>query len=266
VSLPAVIVSHRELLIIKSELKSVIMDEKIPVKIEENNFTHILLAVLVIIVTLVIFALYRRRKASRNCILLTGLCDSGKTLIFSQLVHNKFIQTHTSIRENIGTFVVNNNYLKIVDIPGHERLRDKFVEQYKELTRGLVFVIDSLTIQQDVRDTAEFLYNILADPNVSKHAPNILILCNKQDQTLSKGSNAVKSILEKELNTLQITKSRQLDSVDPKARRIASLGSDDSDFSFSGLHYKIEFAESFAFNKNGSVNIEELKKWVVKNA
>jgi hypothetical protein len=52
VSLPAVIVSHRELLIIKSELKSVIMDEKIPVKIEENNFTHILLAVLVIIVTL----------------------------------------------------------------------------------------------------------------------------------------------------------------------------------------------------------------------
>jgi hypothetical protein len=52
VSLPAVVVSHRELLIIKSELKSAIMDEKIPVKIEENNFTHILLAVLVIIVTL----------------------------------------------------------------------------------------------------------------------------------------------------------------------------------------------------------------------
>ncbi|RZB40677.1 signal recognition particle receptor subunit beta [Asbolus verrucosus] len=239
-------------------------DEKVAVKIEESNFTNILLAVFVIVITLVIFALYRRRKATRNCILLTGLCDSGKTLIFSQLIYKKFVHTHTSIKENIGSYIVNNNYLKIVDTPGHERLREKFVEQYKELTRGIVFVVDSLTIQQDVRDTAEFLYNVLADPIISKNAPNILILCNKQDQTLSKGSNAVKSILEKELNTLCITKSSQLDSVDPKAKKLVNLGSGDKDLSFSTMHFKIDFAESFAFNKNGSVNIEELEKWLVK--
>ena len=87
----------------------------------------------------------------------------------------------------------------MVDIPGHERLRDKFVEQYKDLSRAIIFVIDSATIQQDVRDAAEFLYNILVDPTVTRNSPNILVLCNKQDQTLSKGSNAVRSILEKEL-------------------------------------------------------------------
>ena len=87
----------------------------------------------------------------------------------------------------------------MVDIPGHERLRDKFVEQYKDLSRAIIFVIDSATIQQDVRDAAEFLYNILVDPTVTRNSPNILFLCNKQDQTLSKGSNAVRSILEKEL-------------------------------------------------------------------
>ena len=86
-----------------------------------------------------------------------------------------------------------------MDIPGHERLRDKFVEQYKDLSRAIIFVIDSATIQQDVRDAAEFLYNILVDPTVTRNSPNILVLCNKQDQTLSKGSNAVRSILEKEL-------------------------------------------------------------------
>ncbi|XP_044270475.1 signal recognition particle receptor subunit beta [Tribolium madens] len=242
------------------------MDEKQPVKIEDNNFAQILIAVLVIVVTLILFVLYRRRKATRNCVLLTGLCDSGKTLIFSQLVHEKFIQTHTSIKENIGTFIVNNNYLKIVDIPGHERLRDKFLEQYKELTRGLVFVVDSSTIQQDVRDTAEFLYNILVDSCVARNGPQILILCNKQDQTLAKGSNVVKSILEKELNTLRVTKTHQLASVDPKEKKIASLGAPDCDFSFANSPYKVDFVETFACSKNGAVDIEHLKAWVAKIA
>ncbi|EFA10591.1 signal recognition particle receptor subunit beta [Tribolium castaneum] len=242
------------------------MDEKRPVRIEDNNFAQILIAVLVIVVTLVLFVLYRRRKATRNCILLTGLCDSGKTLIFSQLVYEKFIQTHTSIKENIGTYIVNNNYLKIVDIPGHERLRNKFIEQYKELTRGIVFVVDSSTIQQDVRDTAEFLYNILVDSTVVRNSPNLLILCNKQDQTLAKGSNAVKSILEKELNTLRVTKSHQLASVDPKEKKIASLGAPDCDFSFACSPFKVDFVEGFGCSKNGAADIEQLKAWVAKIA
>ncbi|KAJ3642394.1 hypothetical protein Zmor_025186 [Zophobas morio] len=242
------------------------MDEKSPLKMESDNFVGVLVAIVVVVLTIVIFILYRRRKASRNCILLTGLCDSGKTLIYAQLLHNKFIQTQTSIKENIGTYVINKSSLKVVDIPGHERLRDKFVEQYKDLSRAIIFVIDSATIQQDVRDAAEFLYNILVDPTVTRNSPNILVLCNKQDQTLSKGSNAVRSILEKELNTLRITKSSQLDSVDPKARKSASLGTSDSDFSFSSLNCKVEFAESFAFNKNGSVDVDQLKKWLSKIA
>lgn len=56
----------------------------------------------------VLIALYKRRKSSKRGILLTGLCDSGKTLIYSQLVHNKSVQTHTSIKENIGTYLINN--------------------------------------------------------------------------------------------------------------------------------------------------------------
>lgn len=47
--------------------------------------------------------------------LLLGLSDSGKTLIFAQLLHRKFVQTHTSVKENIGDFVSKNvsSYLQV---------------------------------------------------------------------------------------------------------------------------------------------------------
>lgn len=89
--------------------------------------------------------------------------------------------------------------MRIIDIPGHERLREKFIDQYKTLARGVVFVVDSVTIQKDVRDAAEFLYNILSDDTLLKSGTSYLVLCNKQDLSLAKGANAVKSILEKEL-------------------------------------------------------------------
>lgn len=89
--------------------------------------------------------------------------------------------------------------MRIVDIPGHERLREKFLDQYKPLARGVVFVVDSVSIQKDVRDVAEFLYNILSDAVLFNSRASYLILCNKQDLSFAKGANAVKSILEKEL-------------------------------------------------------------------
>ncbi|KAJ8974030.1 hypothetical protein NQ317_001818 [Molorchus minor] len=234
------------------------------VRIEGTNFTNIFIAIFVIVITLVIFALYKRNKSKRRGILLTGLCNSGKTLIYSQLIHNKNVQTHTSIMENVGTFVMNNEVLKVVDIPGHERLRNKFFDQYKGIAKGIVYVVDSATIQQDIRDAAEFLYNILVDPLVINNCPNLLILCNKQDQTLAKGGTAVKSIFEKELNTLRITKSKQLESVDAKNNRIAILGDPDEDFDFAALHVKVDIAESYGCSKSNSVDIEGLKKWLAR--
>lgn len=238
------------------------MVDKIPIKLGGTDYTQIFIAVFVIVITLVLIVLYKRRKSSRQGILLTGICDSGKTLLFSQLIHNKHIQTHTSIKENISNYIVNGEALRVIDIPGHERLRDRFFSQYKDIAKGIVFVVDSNTITQDIRDAAEFLYNIIADPVIVKNKPNILILCNKQDFTFAKGGSAVKSIFEKELNTLRTTKSSQLESVDPKAKKVSLLGDSEEDFDFGALPLKVDIAESYAYHKNGSVNIEGLKKWL----
>ena len=50
----------------------------------------------------VLYALWRRRTAVGHNVLLTGLCDAGKTLIYARLMHTKYVQTHTSVKENIG--------------------------------------------------------------------------------------------------------------------------------------------------------------------
>lgn len=84
-----------------------------------------------------------------------GLCDSGKTLLYSLLIQGEETETFTSIVENVGQFRTKKGSIKVVDIPGHERLRVKFLDQYKLSTKALCYVVDSATIQKDIRDVAE---------------------------------------------------------------------------------------------------------------
>lgn len=44
-----------------------------------------------------------------------------------------------------------------------------------------------------------YLYTILLDPAIQSNSPALLILCNKQDQPMAKGSQVIQSLLEKEL-------------------------------------------------------------------
>lgn len=110
-------------------------------------------------------------------------------------------------------------------------------------------------------------------------SPQILILCNKQDELLSKGSAVIKTLLEKEMcvclgnyyssvylfclcrNTLRITQSNQLESVDPSKSKKVFLGKEDKDFDFSCVPpYNIEFEECQACAKDTKIDV--LKKWL----
>ncbi|XP_046832602.1 signal recognition particle receptor subunit beta [Vespa crabro] len=222
----------------------------------------ILTAVLAIVITLVLYAIWRKRRSVGQNIILTGLSDAGKTLIYARLLCSKFILTHTSVKENIGDININNNTLKIVDIPGDERLRYKFFDKYKISAKGIVFVIDSVTFQKNIRDVAEYLYNLLSDIDGHKKLP-ILILCNKQDQTMAKGCIVIKSLLEKELNLLRLTKTNQLEATDATSSNVF-LGKSNKDFEFNHLNSKVEFAESSAFIKDPETpaQMEALDAWL----
>ncbi|XP_069677188.1 signal recognition particle receptor subunit beta [Periplaneta americana] len=239
------------------------------INLDDPQVLGIIIAIFVVLITVVVFVLWRRKKAARRGILIMGLSDSGKTLLFSQLLHNKYVQTHTSVKENIDEYIAGNGSLKVIDIPGHERLRGKFFDEYKAIARGIVYVVDSVTFQKDIRDVAEFLYTLLSDVVVANNCPPVLILCNKQDQTMAKGCSVVKSLLEKEMNMLRMTKSSQLESTNETDNNNVFLGKREKDFEFAHLHpIRVDFAEStgVSTDEEKSAELESLEKWLMQIA
>lgn len=231
---------------------------------EDSTISTIFIAVILVIITLIILFLRRVLRKEKRYILLIGLNESGKTLIYSHLLHNQHVITYTSSQDNVDLYQTDGKEVIIADLPGFDSIRQQFFEKYKDNSKGIVYVVDSVTVQKNIRDAANVLYNILVDPIVMRNKPDILILCNKQDQTLAKGSNVIKSMLEKELNTLRNTQLNQLKQLDSKENVTNKLGDINKDFSFSSLYCKVEFAESYAYHKNGSVDLEGLKKWIRK--
>ena len=107
------------------------------------------------------------------------------------------------------------------------------------------------------------MYNLLSDSAVQKKP--VLILCNKQDQTMAKGTAVIKTLLEKEMNLLRMTKANQLEATDASITNVF-LGKQEKDFDFSHLDTNIEFAECSAYNKDSetSTDIEQLNNWLKK--
>lgn len=242
--------------------------EKMAVNSPLNDPKYVtLLSLAVLLITIVIFWCLSRRRSSRRSILLTGLCDSGKTLLFSRIIHSTYKQTHTSIKDNSDDYISNSGTLRVIDIPGHERLRMKYFDQHKGNAKGLVFLVDAVTFQKEIRDVAEYLYSILSDKVIVKNTPSLLILCNKQDQHLAKGSQVIKSLLEKEMNLVRMTKSNQLQSVDPsQSNTVIYLGKQGKDFDFSHLSMKVEVTDSSILNGDpeSTPDIKNIENWLAK--
>uniref|UniRef100_A0A182Q9H6 Signal recognition particle receptor subunit beta n=1 Tax=Anopheles farauti TaxID=69004 RepID=A0A182Q9H6_9DIPT len=214
---------------------------KASIKLSEINYTPVLIALAVVLLTLVILFLWKRKKTVRSAVLFTGLCDSGKTFLFTHLCLGEGRETFTSIKENVGNYRTDKGHeLKVVDVPGHERLRGKFFDEYKNIAKAIVYMVDSVTVQKDIRDVADFLYTILADKATSKIP--VVVLCNKQDETLAKSETAIKSMLEKEINIVRQTRKSQLQSVDNSSSSETFLGkSMGVEFEFGQIGQRIRF-------------------------
>ncbi|EDW73297.1 uncharacterized protein Dwil_GK17473 [Drosophila willistoni] len=231
--------------------------EKKQIKLGEIDTGPILIALLLGFIAVAIFVILRRRSAGRRDFLLTGLSESGKSAVFMQIVHGKLPETFTSIKENVGDYHAGHLSARLVDIPGHYRVRDKCFELYKRKAKGIIFVIDSVTVQKDIRDVADFLYTILSDS--ATQPCSVLVLCNKQDQTTAKSAVVIKSLLEKELHTVRDTRSRKLQSVgDDEVNKPITLGKLGRDFEFAHISQNIQFFESSAKDKE----LSNLTNWI----
>ena len=57
-------------------------------------------------------------------------------------------------------------------------------------SRAIVFVVDSAAFQREVKDVAEFLYQVLLDSIGLKNTPSFLIACNKQGTIMFSSNNS----------------------------------------------------------------------------
>ncbi|XP_029069748.1 signal recognition particle receptor subunit beta isoform X1 [Monodon monoceros] len=160
----------------------------------DPTLLSVVVALVAVLLTLVFWKFIRSRRSSQRAVLLVGLCDSGKTLLFVRLLTGLYRDTQTSITDSSAAYRVNNNRgtsLTLIDLPGHESLRLQFLERFKASARAIVFVVDSAAFQREVKDVAEFLYQVLLDSIGLKNTPSFLIACNKQVKhpKLNKGSS-----------------------------------------------------------------------------
>ncbi|KAH9584438.1 hypothetical protein MS3_00010717 [Schistosoma haematobium] len=209
----------------------------------DTSLYPIVIAVVVCFVTVILYWLSVRKRLKN--VLFIGACDSGKTTLFSSIVYGNPSSTFTSLNENVGNLKTDKKVLSI--LPHIERL----------LFLALVFVIDSKSIHSDVKDVAEFLYNILVDKVFIKNRVKLLIACNKQDATTAKGVSVVTHLLEKELNTLTFTRTGALAGLDQST--ISTLTKPGVTFTFAKSRLPVDFVEISATN-----NASAIHKWLVQ--
>ncbi|KAG5837012.1 signal recognition particle receptor subunit beta [Anguilla rostrata] len=231
----------------------------------------IIVAVVVVILTILFLKIFWGSKSTKSAVLLVGLCDSGKTLIFNRLLTGKFKRTQTSMADNSAFYRPHNDTgsgWTLIDLPGHESLRPQYIEKFKSAARAIVFVVDSASFQKEVRDVAELLYSLLTDSVIARNAPTLLVTCNKQDITMAKSAKLIQQQLEKELNTLRVTRSAALSSQDGSTGDASVyLGKKGKDFDFSQVSMRVEFLECSSRSSKGDegeADIENLEKCLAK--
>jgi signal recognition particle receptor subunit beta len=154
------------------------------------------------------FLITRKFKKTTNVVLLMGLSNAGKTAIFSKLVFNKPKKSVQSLKENEAH--MKDFDLKLIDLPGADRLRPKYWDQYRQSVKQIIFVVDSTTVEISLSNCAEFLYSILSDQIVHGNKLRFAIACHKQDIEGAQSKSKIKSILEEELTAIKETKRGQL--------------------------------------------------------
>jgi signal recognition particle receptor subunit beta len=220
---------------------------------DESSTLSILVGVLCVIgiAVLIFYYLIRKQSHKLQFVLLMGRTDAGKTMLFAKLTQDRNVLTVSSLIKNVG-WTKNlipkepGREVQLIDIPGFERIRWDVFESSKSLCKGIVFILDSVTITKDSQECADILYRILVDPEVQRRKLAVLVVCNKQDEVAAKDMDVVTEILEKEINSIRITK---YNPTTRKGNKNEFLGKAEKNFTFSQLTgNKVTFTKSICNN------------------
>ncbi|PIL24222.1 hypothetical protein GSI_13975 [Ganoderma sinense ZZ0214-1] len=131
----------------------------------------------------------------------------------------------------------NHKALRVIDVPGHPRIRDQFQEHLPS-TKAIAFVVDASIISRNGPAVAEHLHmilNALTSLPPSRETPSLTIVAHKCDLIKSTATasaeqlaiNRVRTILERELEKRRASHAGGVG--------VESLGAEDSDSQMGGL-------------------------------
>lgn len=211
---------------------------------------NLYVALAIVLLTSLIFVFLSCLKRTKsNTIVLAGLSGSGKTTLFYQLRDGSAHQgTVTSMEPNDEIFNLHSEAekggkvrpVRVVDVPGHSRLRPK-LDEYLPQAAGLIFVVDALDFLPNCRAAAEYLYDILTKASVVKRKIPVLIVCNKTDKVTAHSKEFIRKQLEKEIDKLRTSRTA-ISTADISDEY--TLGIPGEAFTFSQCSNKVTVAES----------------------
>ncbi|KAI9570478.1 P-loop containing nucleoside triphosphate hydrolase protein [Boletus coccyginus] len=206
-----------------------------------------------------------KSKFRRNALLLVGPSDSGKTAILSNLAYNQTLPSHTSLQTNsVQMMLSSTTTLRVIDVPGHPRIRDQFREHLQD-AKAIAFVVDCSTVSRNGSIVAEHLHYVLhaitsLPPTVP--TPTLLILAHKKD-LLKVGASSnpasdvaitrVRTILERELEKRRASQTGGVG--------VESLGAEGEGMEVGGLECS-GAGGAFKFSEWEGGEVEFLSTWV----
>ncbi|CAF0891759.1 unnamed protein product [Adineta ricciae] len=227
----------------------------------------ILLSILTLLLTIIVLWWIRRRQQRfahhGKCLLLCGIAKSGKTLLFNRLTSNLEKRPFYAMSVNHGTMKL--DYLSsdrpiekvhVIEIPSNTRHYQYDFLVYKTSAKAIIFVIDSTTIEKDLKYVSDYLYHIIRERYFrDQHLP-LLIFCNKQDINKTDHSiQRIRYLLERELTSKQQIQ-----------EDIGQLGKETFEFS-DVKDIRIEFAEGSTIDtkKDGEgSHLLKVHQWIAR--
>ncbi|XP_027346237.1 signal recognition particle receptor subunit beta-like [Abrus precatorius] len=213
--------------------------------------------------TILLFTIRLLKRVKSNTIVLTGLSGAGKTVLFYQLRDGSIHEgTVTSMEPNDDAFILHSETtqkrkikpVRVVDVPGHSRLRPK-LDEYLPQAAGIVFVVDAQDFLQNCRAASEYLYDLLTKGSVVRKKIPLLILCNKTDKVTAHSKEFICRQMGKEIDKLRASRSAI------SAADIANeftLGVPGEPFTFVQCCNKITAADASGLNGD----ISQLEKFI----
>ena len=201
-----------------------------------------------------------------DCVLFVGACGGGKTAMFQTLRSNEVFldrtvtsmdvnETRTEVRS---TKLGKSRRVRLVDLPGHPRLRAK-LDRYAPGAEVIVFVVDAVDFTTQRRAVAEHLFEVLSHPAVQRRRCPLLIACNKSEKITAHPADFVRKRLEKEIEALRATQGTLADTSGESGAGV--IGKDGVEFAFDHLTRNAVSAAACAVAGD---DLESVREFIVR--